>query len=61
MFQRPAGILFLRAESIVFLWFAALGNAPAAWNVSDAEKAFEILSFLFAAFLGFAASAEAAD
>ncbi|MDX8477444.1 hypothetical protein RFN28_02995 [Mesorhizobium sp. VK24D] len=51
----------MRTESIVFLWFAALGNVPTAWNVSDAGKAFESLSFLFAAFLGFAASAEAAN
>ncbi|MFC3321652.1 hypothetical protein [Mesorhizobium cantuariense] len=44
-----------------FLGFSASVIARTPQEVSQAERAFESLSFLFAGFLGFAASAQAAN
>jgi hypothetical protein len=61
LLRLAAGSCSLAVEGVVFLWFTASRITRAARNVSGAETIFESLSFLFAAFLGFAASAQAAN
>jgi hypothetical protein len=61
LLRLAAGFCSLAVKGTVFLRFAASRITRAARNVSGGENRFESLSFLFAAFLGFAASAQAAN
>jgi hypothetical protein len=59
--QRPFSHALKTPFSRRFLGFVASAIVGAPKQVSQAERAFESLSFLFAGFLGFAASAQAAN
>jgi hypothetical protein len=59
--RRPFSHTWKAPFSRRFLGFAASAIVGAPKQVSQAERAFESLSFLFAGFLGFATSAQAAD